>query len=667
MDINPPPGTYIQSTFGPGGWVDSLLPNYTPRDEQQLMAQAVDDTFEKNGRLVAEAPTGTGKSLAYLVPGSYHAARSGDKLVVVTANIALQEQLLNKDLPLVAAAVPWSFTYALFKGRDNYLCERRLRMVDKVEWRKKEEAEQCVRIKEWARHTETGDVSELDFEPMPSVWDRFSSSGDECTGSNCRMRGGCHAAAAYTRARESDVLVTNYHILLANTLTEGKLLPPFGYLIMDEGHKAVDIARDFFGWDLSVLSLYKLTHALREERERASAGSGNILAARVMDEAHRYFGELEKFRRSNQYRIRLRTPPPVSSHGLVAALTQLGQAYRTRSTMFPFTDMTPEEEKEAKKEAAASYRLLATRSDNIAHKLLDNINNIGTGDDNHVYYLEPDKNDCARICSKMFDVAAHLDRKIFAGRNGIVITSATLSVGGSFDYTVESIGLSNAYTLEVGSPFDWRKQARLVVPKDFPEPKDQDYRAVVAASLAEIIRRANGRTLALFTSWSGLESAHKSLTSNRALSRYRIMKQGDAPRTRLLEEFRQDINSVLLGTESFWQGVDVQGESLSCLVIDKLPFPSPDDPIMDVIDEKTGEAFIRYSIPRAVLAFKQGFGRLIRSSTDRGVVVVLDSRIHTKWKSYGKLFVNSLPAEVTKGTLLSDVSAFLGHQAASQE
>lgn len=630
---------YIEEVFGATGYLAKKFSGYTPRPGQVALARAVDAAIRDGEHLMAEGPTGTGKSIGYATPATYHAAHGGKRVVIATANIALQEQLVRKDLPLLAEVLPWKFTFALLKGKNNFLClDRFYEAESKGElelYDDPADAERQRAIIDWARATKTGDVSELPFEPPSRLWRRFSVSADDCKDADCHFYEECHAVRARAAAAEASVVVTNYHILFAHLQVkeatgEDLVLPPFDIAILDEGHKAADIARDFFGFRITA-------GAMRWVGRLLSKTGGAKPADKLSTETERFFDRLLALRRSPTYRTRLRHADAVPWSTLHGALREAASAYAAASEETTDIDLRGE------------LRRALRRAETLAGQLEAAMTLADAGS---VYFIEEDVKGRATLCAKPIEVADQLRRTLFDETHSVTVTSATLTTGGSFDYIARELGVDRPREVVAESPFQWNEQAVLVVPEGMPEPNDPSFPAAVASTFAEIIDLARGRTLGLFTSYRNLNATYQRVTGNG----HRVLKQGDMPRSALIEEFRRDVGSVLLGTESFWAGVDVPGESLSCVVIDRLPFPTPDDPVLDAITERDRSWFTTYSVPRAVIAFKQGFGRLIRTTTDRGVVVVLDKRIVTK--PYGRLFVQSLP-DVLKSRRLDSIRRFL--------
>jgi len=675
----PPEDIYLFRAFSPMGWLSKVIPNYQMREGQLRLANRVHRALRDGTDLAAEGPVGLGKSFAYGVPLAYHTALQGRGLIV-TANIALQEQLCNKDLPLLQSALPWDFGFTLLKGRNNYLCldaledlyqkqpngKVHLQMLDE-----QEQTQEHMKIAAWAKTTKTGDRSELTFEPSPKVWQRFSVTSEECLGSNCLKYEQCfpNKARELAQQKESNIYVTNYHLFFG-TMSRGRdsgFLPAFDYVILDEAHSATDIARDFFG--------FKITeNSLRWVSSRIHADPG--LRRSLETSSMQLFQMLRAVEQSKEYSTRFRGPLRPDLYERVTNDLLLASAYfnsqmannkalalnasgqNTKNKLWKMSGIAEHAQKAA--------RTLATRIDMaLGYKNLD-----------LVYSLEMDREQLTLVAKRLrpTEDMEYDDSVLTVGSR--ILVSATLTVGGSFDplvnelkETVPELGLRSSKPFVAESPFHWVTQARLIVPEVLPNPRSKDeFQAQSALAIGYCIQQARGRTLALFTSWKALEATYVALKDK---TPYRLLKQGEMPRTRLVEEFKKDTSSVLFGVGSFWSGIDVPGEALSCLIIDKLPFPSPDDPVIDALEhaakgspfqddvwQEGNSAFRKYSIPRMILAMRQGFGRLIRSTGDRGVVVLLDKRVHTNWENYGRLLVNSLP-RVSLSTDLDDVARFL--------
>jgi ATP-dependent DNA helicase DinG len=634
-------GDYLDEIFGAGGRLAAALPGYAPRPGQIAYARAVDAAIRAGQHLMAEGPTGTGKSIGYAVPLSHHVAAEGRRAVIATANIALQEQLVRKDLPLLARALPWPVSFALLKGRNNYLCRSRLaETVGRPSLHLGDapaEVEMERAITAWAATTATGDVSELPFEPPPRIWLRFAVHAEDCPGPDCHFATDCHALRARAAAARAGIVVTNYHLLFAHLKVrdetdEDLVLPPFALAVLDEAHKAADIARDFFGFRVTA-------SAVRWAGRRLAMMGEDALAARLERESRRFFDELLAYRRTPAYRSRLREPEPVGWTPLYETLSDAARA----------SGAAAEAAQDAEDHAA--FARAGTRAAALAAALEEAMTL--AAEDESAYFVDLDARGRAALCGRPIEVAPRLARSLFARAASVTVTSATLTTAGSFEWVARELGVEAPRQIIAESPFRFDEQALLVVPAAICDPTDADFPRAVAEMVAEVVDRARGRTLGLFTSYRNLNLAYERL----ARSGHRVLRQGDLPRTALLDEFRQDVRSVLLGTESFWGGVDVPGESLSCVIIDRLPFPTPDDPLLDAICERDPSCFRTQMLPRAVIAFKQGFGRLIRTATDSGVVVVLDRRLVTK--AYGRVFLASLP-EVPVSRDLASIDERLG-------
>jgi ATP-dependent DNA helicase DinG len=608
----------VADFFGPGGLLERHIPGYEPRSGQAAMAEAVARALERKRPLLVEAPCGVGKTFAYLVPAVAHALEHDGRVAVCTANIALQEQIFQKDLPVLARLFPRRFTAALIKGLNNYLCLDRFEetrgLLPQVafdgarfgQWR---------RIAAWREETSTGDVSDLDFEPDEEVWGRVQGVPELCNGPDCRFADECFALDARRRLRGAQVIVTNYHLFLAHLRLRRRgagdaLLPPLSAVLCDEAHELADIARDFFGRKLTPHSIRPLVQAARFLRLGADADR-----LRRASEAF--------FRRAREVEgRRLRRPGWIDAselEGAVAGFQDLLARARERA------ELDEERDKIDKfSAAAAAYR------ETLRHFLeLD--------DPNAVYWIEKDDRS-SRLQSRRVDVRGILEEELFRAYPATILCSATLTAGGDFGFIRRETGASDAEELSVPSPFDFGRQAILVVPRMRASPNDPEFASEMSGHINRILVYLGGRTMCLFTSYRNLEACARAA----AATGVRILRQGDLPRSKLLAEFRKDEGTALFATSSFWQGVDVPGEALSCLVIDKIPFMSPADPLLEALEERDPQSFRNYSLPKAILDLRQGFGRLIRTRTDRGVVVIFDNRLFTK--AYGTEVLSSLPA-----------------------
>lgn len=611
---------YIDEIFGPDGLLAQKVSGYEQRSGQVQMAKTIDKIIKNKKHLMVEAPTGTGKSIAYTVPTIFNIKKEKQKAVIVTANIALQEQLIQKDLPQMASMLPWPFTFSLIKGRNNYLCLNKLdkaakeSILNKNHYREK----QFDKLDKWSDETETGDKNELDFIPDSQVWELFSSTSDECLHRDCLYKNECFCSKAYKAAHASDIIVCNYHILCAHLLVgEEIILPKFKIIILDEAHKAADIARDFFEWKVSIYALrgaFRMLGATQKEE--------------YLEDAKLFFADLVKYKKSPEYKRRILKKNIVNTSKIISLLEATKLIYkRALEELIPDNGIVHDEKDKIQvKDLKDAYEKCNTYIRRI-QKAMD------LEDSNAVYYIT----DSGQLCCKLIIVGDIIDKYLFSKMDTVICTSATLAVNKSFKFITEEIGLNNAQELIVQTPFDFYNQCSLVLPENMPDPRNKEYLNFVIENFSKIVKYTKGSCLGLFTSYKNLDATFDNIDC----SQYTLLKQGQAPRTTLVQQFKQNTNSVLLGTESFWSGIDVPGDSLICVIIDKLPFQNLDDPILDAIMERRDNAFINYYVPKAVITFKQGVGRLIRRKNDYGVIVILDPRILTK--NYGHYFKNSIP------------------------
>lgn len=610
---------YLDEVFGSGGALARTVPGYEPREGQLVLARAIDRGMREGRAVLAEAPCGTGKSFAYGVPAAYHAARRGLRVLVATHNIALQEQLAHRDLPRLAAALPWRFSFALLKGRANYLCLDRL-ATDAP--RSKESANARL-IREWARTTTTGDPVELPFRPAPKLWARFSTGPDECKREGCPFRRDCFAERARTEAAAADIVVTNYHLLFAHLAVRratGRdlVLPPADAIVCDEAHEAADAAREAFGLTFGPSRLARLAQqaamvGLEAEAHRALERCNEVLQAAAAHAASRAYQGL------------LQAPGFTDPAAALDALRTLARAARALDG--------PDED--------PGTRALARNTARAAREAARDLDEaVAQSDANKAYWIERDRRGRATLRGRPVAVGGMLRRILFGLGRSVTLTSATLSTSGHFGFVRRELGVpSGAIEVRVESPFDFAQQALLVVPRGLPEPGRAGFVDAAARALQSVVDQCDGRTLALFASHRNLAQVHARLAA--AGQRHRLLRQGELPRAELARIFAEDVHSVLLGTDSFRTGFDVPGEALTGLVIDKLPFPPPSDPVVRALRARGARAFWDYVLPRALIALRQSVGRLIRARTDVGVVAILDGRLRVR--RYGAAVRASLP------------------------
>jgi len=622
----------VERFFGAHGSLAAVLESYEPRAEQAELAQAVTEALARREHLLVEAGTGTGKSLAYLIP----ALESGLRVVVATATKALQEQLLTKDVPLAAAALGREVRVAVLKGRQNYLCRRALygfELLGGALFAREGDALAFEALRPWLESTETGDRAELPFEPAESVWAEIAVGADRCLGRRCAFVADCFSEAARARAQRADLVIANHALYFADLAvrerTDGAgVLPEHDAVVLDEAHRLEDAAATWLGGRVSAAAL----HRLARDVERACREAGTAAPSRQLDRMERAGAALISSLAPPSGRRRLREPPLAPVRRLVERLAALAEALQGQSEELD----------------ALAARALAAAAD--VEACLDG------GDLERVVWAEPEALAWAPV-----DVSRALRERLWEAGPTAVLVSATLATAGDFGFVRDRLGLRGARELSLGSPFAFQEQALLYLPHGMPDPRRPDALGRVAEEAAALCKLSCGRALVLTSSYRALEAVAERL---RGAIGYELLVQGEAPRERLLERFRERVDSVLVATGTFWQGVDVPGESLSLLVIDKLPFQAPGDPLVEARCERIaaggGDWFGEYALPAAVLQLRQGFGRLIRTRADRGVAAVLDPRLRSR--PYGRVFLASLPPCRVVGER-SQVAAFFAEAA----
>ncbi|MFK8016159.1 MAG: ATP-dependent DNA helicase [Gammaproteobacteria bacterium] len=626
----------LDDIFAPQGPLAGVLHGYAPRAPQLEMARAVARALAHADTLVVEAGTGVGKTMAYLIP----ALLCGHRVVISTGTKNLQDQLFHRDLPNVTAALGQPVKTALLKGRSNYLCRYRLEQARSLALPPKVDIA-VTRVAGWALDTKHGDIAE--YTAMPEdhpVWPHVTSTADNCLGQECPQYGDCHVVKARRRAQAADLVIVNHHLLLADfTLKEegfGELLPGAEACIIDEAHQLPDIASRFFGVRLSARQIKGLIGDLETEAADAQVDVESVreVVGPLRDAQAAFRETLGRWDR----RVNFSQLPEASLTALEALGKSLDAVHELLDDLNGHT---------AGLDALGRRAVMAV---NAVERLCD----AERGDD--IRWVEVFRGGFA-LHSTPLEAADQL-RDIMQRQDcAWVMTSATLAVQEKFDHFVERMGLVEPTTLQLGSPFDFAENALLYLPPDMPAPSSQEYTKSVLRCALPLVSAAGGGAFILFTSRRALNEAANLL---REYKKYPVLAQGDAPRDELLRQFREHGNAVLLGTSSFWEGVDVRGQALSLVVIDKLPFASPGDPVIEArlhaLKQRGVNAFMQHQLPEAVLALKQGVGRLIRDPDDTGVCVLCDPRITQK--SYGRVFRASLPPmRVT--TDAAEASSFL--------
>jgi ATP-dependent DNA helicase DinG len=604
------------------------------------MADAVEEALSERKHLIVEAGTGTGKTLAYLVP----AILSGRRIVVSTGTKNLQEQLFFKDIPFLQKHFDRPLKVCYMKGRNNYACRQKIYDAEKEPILSGlEEVADFEIIREWEKTTTSGDRTEIRRLPeTSSVWPKLDARRELCTGQQCPQFERCFITWMHQRAAESDIIIVNHHLFFADLAVKeaeyGSIIPDYAAVVFDEAHEVEDVAGLYFGVAVSNYQLHDLRREVASLARRKGFGSEeldkilNILEERV-ERFFALFGDSEG---------------RIGFQGHEAFLENHEDDYRDLLRTLEIIGAHLQLIKDAPEEVIPLYRRARELSDALQFWM-------ESGNRAFVYWIEKRGRGCF-LQATPIDVSSLLTDRLFDKVDTVILTSATLAVAGDFEYTQRRLGLHQTRTLIEPGQFEYRKQALLYVPQHLPDPRSPAFPATAAEEILRIIELSKGRAFVLFTSYQQMRLIYDRISFE---TEYPTLLQGTGPRNALLEEFRKTPNCVLFATASFWQGVDVPGEQLSCVIIDKLPFAVPSDPVVEArirtIREEGGNPFYQYQIPQAALALKQGFGRLIRSRSDRGVLALLDSRI-TKQR-YGQVFFDSLP-DYTFTTERSDVEEF---------
>lgn len=630
----------LESIFGPRGWLARHHPNFEYRRGQLEMAEAVESALENRNHLIVEAGTGTGKTLAYLVP----ILRHGERVVVSTGTKTLQEQVFFKDVPFLKKLFP-EMRVTLMKGRQNYLCRQKLYDIEKQPVLSgMEEVDLYAQIKKWEKHTESGDRAELPgLRDTSELWSRIDARGETCTGQKCKEFERCFITLMHQRAAESDILIVNHHLFFADLslrqMEFASLLPDYSAIVFDEAHEIEDVATQYFGIQVSNYRVEELARDTEVALRAKSIQNADVSGA-VGDLRHRsdMFFDLfpskdgrTAFHNREQFLEANRGAYSALLNALVRLATELAR----------------------QKDRPEEINNLVRRAEELRKGFEFALE---SKERNFVYWWERRGRGVFLEVSPI-DVSALMRERLFDKIPAVVLTSATLAVSGTFDYLKARLGVQNAREQVLESHFDFGEQALLYTPAHLPDPREPDFSRLASEEIIQILKATHGRAFVLFTSYQQMREAFERV---RPRLRYPMLLQGTAPRTVLLDRFRSTRNAVLFATSSFWQGVDVQGSQLSAVIIDRLPFAVPSDPVVAarirMINEDGGNAFTEYQTPEAVIALKQGFGRLIRSETDHGVLAILDQRMVRK--PYGRVFFESLP-HYRRTDKLEEVRAFM--------
>ncbi len=630
----------VRHFFGRKGLLSEWHPNYEFRSGQLEMAEAIEAALKDKKHLIVEAGTGTGKTLTYLVP----AILSGKRVVISTGTKNLQEQLFFKDIPFLEKHLG-EIRACYMKGRSNYACRQKIYDAEKEPVLEgMEEVADFEIIRAWEKTTETGDRAEIRTLPeSSSAWAKVDARSDRCSGQKCPQFERCFITRMHQKAMESDIIIVNHHLFFADLSVKGDtdsagIIPEYSTVIFDEAHEIEDVAGQYFGVSISSYQFDELTRDVSALSHQKSFESKELDRV-VMMLADR-----------GTYFLSLFNAPDGRSgfQSHEAFLMKHEEAYRDVLAGLELIALHLELLKAAPEETIP----LVNRAREIGRRLQFFME---SNDRKYVYWIER-RGRGTFLQATPIDVSRILDDKLFDAVDTVILTSATLAVAGGFDFAKERLGLRTARTLLVPSHFDYQEQALLYIPQELPDPRSPAFTQAAAREIIELLYLSRGRAFVLFTSNQQMRLIYDRVSLEVP---FQTLLQGTGPRSALLEEFRATQNAVLFATASFWQGVDVPGDQLSCVIIDKLPFAVPSDPVVQArvsaIKESGGDAFHSYQVPQAAIALKQGFGRLIRSRTDRGVLALLDNRI-TKTR-YGQIFFDSLP-DYSFTTKRDDVERF---------
>ncbi len=615
-----------RSFFAPRGALSEWHPNYEFRPGQLEMAEAVEMAIADRKHLLVEAGTGTGKSLAYLVP----AILSGKRVVVSTGTKNLQEQLFFKDIPFLQQHFANQLRVCYMKGRGNYACRQKIYDAEREPiLAGLEEVADFQIIRDWEKTTETGDRAEIKTLPESSTaWGKVDARGELCTGQKCAQYERCFITEMQRRAMASDIIIVNHHLFFADLAVKendfASIIPEYEAVVFDEAHELEDVAGQYFGLSVSNYMIDDLRKDIQGVARRKNLGTAELdrVLIGLQDATERFFACF---------------PPQEGRTGFgrrAAFVEQFREVYEDLLSALEMTGVQLQMIRESMDEVVPLFGRARTIQENLKQYLEGEA-------EEFVYWIER-RGRGVFLQAVPINISNLLAEKLFDKVPTTVLTSATLSVGGGFEFLVKRLGIPYARELNVASPFDFQEQALLYVPQHLPDPRDGGFTKAAAEEIIRLLQLSRGRAFVLCTSYQSMRNLHDKVSFE---IDYPVLLQGTGPRNALLEEFKRTPNAVLFATSSFWQGVDVQGDQLSCVIIDKLPFAVPSDPVVaartEAVRRQGGEPFREYQIPQAAIALKQGFGRLIRSRTDRGVLALLDNRITRQ--RYGQIFFDSLP------------------------
>ena len=637
----------IKNVLAKNGLISRALSNFEQRPEQIEMACAVQQSFDKCQHLVVEAGTGVGKSFAYLVPAIQHVASNKGKVLISTYTITLQEQLINKDIPFLSNCMEENFSAVLAKGRNNYLCKRRLNFATKQRKIFDDLADELETIRDWATRTKDGSLSDLGFWPSSQAWDKVKSEHGNCPGRRCMHFSDCFYRCARRKIDQADIIITNHALLFSDLILKEQkvsLLPEYKFVVMDEAHNIEHVAEEHLGINISNGRFKFLLDRLYNPRTHkgflvyTNAHDAIEMVLATAKETKRFFKNIKLWYEQTKNQTNGRCHKNFIEDNVSGYLNNLGK------------ELT----KIAKQTESIDEKFEIMRFADLCKVLVQDIKHFMTqSHPDHIYWIEASNKRTSAISlrSAPINVGPDMKKYLFDKHDSVIMTSATLSAGATgeksgFDFFASRIGLDDFDSVKLGSPFNYEEQVTIYIESKLPDPNQSEFTEQATEMIKKYVSQTQGRAFVLFTSYSMLDEIADRISDWLNESKITLFRQGaDMDRSSLLKHFRAEGNNVLFGTDSFWQGVDVPGQTLSNVIIVRLPFAVPDQPLLagrlEQIQEKGGNPFFDYQLPSAIIKFKQGFGRLIRSRTDTGIVVILDSRILNK--TYGKRFLDAIP------------------------
>ncbi|WP_336155139.1 ATP-dependent DNA helicase [Fusobacterium polymorphum] len=683
----------IKNYFAKDGILAKEIKGFEYRKEQEEMAHYIQDAINEDRKIIIEAGTGTGKTLAYLIPAIKWAVANKKKVIIATNTINLQEQLLLKDIPLAKSIIKEDFSYVLVKGRSNYLCKRLFnelsigRSID-IETFSMEAREQIEYILKWGNKTKTGDKAELPFEVYPDVWELVQSTTELCLGKKCPYRKECFYMKTRIEKMEADILISNHHVFFADLNVRAEtdfdseylILPRYDMVIFDEAHNIESVARSYFSVEVSKISFTRLLNRIYQKKnKRKKEKSALIRVEDTIDEkdledsqqyiyllntlkeeisilqniGDEYFDEIRKIYETNTesaIRKSLSNFEMIKSRFL-ETLREKKDIFQSKladflTLMMSFNNVIDEEKDKNPEVINFNNHLKMFKTYIDSFKFINSFE-----DDNYIYWLDINsKRTNVVLTATPLNIAKKLSSVLFDNLDRLIFASATIVANGNFDYFKKSLGLDEEDCIEciIKSPFNYDEQMSVYIPTDIQDSENINaFVSDASKFILDILLKTNGKAFILFTSYTMLNQIYYSISKKLIDKGFEVFLHGDKPRSQLIKEFKEAENPILFGTTSFWEGVDVQGENLSNVIITKLPFLVPTDPVVSAISKKIeedgGNSFTDFQLPEAIIKFKQGVGRLIRKKTDSGNIFILDSRILKK--RYGSLFINALPSQ----------------------